>query len=129
MGRLPPALEAGLRPVGGVDPGHARDLHGRGHDLAEVDRLAEGEVVRVEETPAAVGQVPVAEDLQQGLLDLAAEVARLRADHESQVQGHEAGPVDLQVLPGQAEALQEAAQLRLEVPVHGQTAHPVHGEE
>ena len=71
----------------------------------------------MEEAGVAARQPLGAEGVEQPLLDVGREVARLRADVQLDVERHEARRVDLDVVAGEAEALDEAAQLVFEVGV------------
>ncbi len=118
------ALEAHRRHV--VD---ARHRHRGGDHRAQVDRLAEREAVGVEEAGAAARQPLGAERVEQAPLDVGREVARLGADVQLDVERHEARRVDLDVVAGQPEALDEAAQLVFERRVDAVAAAPVDGDE
>ena len=68
-------------------------------ERAQENALAEGEVVGMEQTAAAVGQHAGAEQLQQALPDVAAEVVVLHADVQLDLQRHVMGIVELQIVP------------------------------
>ena len=112
-----------------VDRIDAVDRLRRRVEAAQVDGLAEGEVVGMEDAPTAVRPHPVAEHLEQGLLHLAAEVVGLHADVELDVERDEARRVDLQVVTGHPEALDEVADVLAKRVVDARSAGAVERDE
>src|SRR5262245_58042732 len=62
--------------LGDPDKSHAGDRPGRGVQRAEIDRLPEGEVVRMEQPTPAIGQHAAAENPKQLRLDVASKIVR-----------------------------------------------------
>ena len=124
----------------GIGRGHALELQRRhrldafhrlrgGDDAAQVDRLAEREVVGMEHREAPVGQHAAAQLGLHRAQHLAAEVVGLHADVQRDVERHVARRVDLEVVAGHAKALEVTAQPRLEARVDRGAAEAVGGDE
>ena len=90
----------------------AGTLHRRRDDPAQVDRLAERELVGVEEAAPAVRAAAGSKRLEQRRLTSAAEVAAAHADVRSSSSGDERRAVDLEVVAGEPVAVEERAQAR-----------------
>ena len=78
--------------------GHARHGLRRGDQWAQINRLSESEVIRMEQTKPAVGELSGAEQLKQLALDVGAEVRRIGANMHVDFQRHRQRPVDFDVM-------------------------------
>ena len=88
----------------GGDAGDAGHGQRRGIYRAEIDRLAEGEVIGVEVTRGwPLGKSLAAQHLQQRLLHVALEVIGVDADVSVDLQGNILRRIELQVLAGEPE--------------------------
>ena len=85
---------------------HARDGLRGGDQAREGDPLAEGQVVGMEEPRRPSGSSPVAENVQQRRLDVAAQVVRLHADAQLDVERHGDRRLHDHVVPDPAIAME-----------------------
>src|SRR5262245_5100898 len=79
----------------------------------------------MKDSPGSVGQRAIAEDLEQSLIDAAAEVIGLDAHGHLDFQRDQARTVNLQIVPGHAEAFQVSAHRALELVIDRQAAQPI----
>src|SRR5262249_45049062 len=92
---------------------------------AEVDRLSEGEIVGMKYAAASVGQCVAAEQLHQRGLDVASEMIRLNLDTCFDLERNECRAVDVKVMTGRAEWLDEPAYLVRKRRVDRQPPQPI----
>src|SRR6185295_9136211 len=88
---------------------HAVDTQGRFVERAQVDGIAEAEAVGMEQALGAVGPDAVAEDVEQGLLDVGRKIAGLDAGVQLDLERDVARVVRLQVISRHPEALEVLA--------------------
>src|SRR5580700_2465933 len=113
------------------DRGDAVGLLDGGDDRAEINRLAEGEIIGIEERVRTVGQRSGSEQLQDGLSNVSGKVAGLRANIERQLERDIDGRVDFDIVAHHAVVLEPgndgrcrsrvdgSAALRIDRDVHG----------
>src|SRR5712691_7088058 len=121
---LAPALESG--DPHGLDP---IDRLRRGEERTEIDGLSEREPIGVEQSQPAVWQDTVVELLEQGLVDVGPEMILVDAYRHVQLERNVYGVLDLEVVAGQAERLEELAQSLPEGLIDGLPALSVGGDE
>ena len=93
----------------------AGDLVRCGVDSAEINRLAEGKIIGMKQTAPAVGQIAIAQNIEQLALDVAAEVIGGDADMQVDFQRDELRLVDFEIVPRHAVALDVIANVGLEL--------------
>ena len=112
------ALEARSAVAGRVSTdAHARDGQRGGARSAQEHRLPEREVVGWKKPSCPSGSSPLLKRLQHRLLDVAAEEPGLHADVQLDLERHGDRAVDLEVVAGQPEALEERREIALELVV------------
>ena len=82
---------------------------------AEINRLAEGKIIGMKQTAPAVGQIAVAQNIEQLALDVAAEVIGSDANMQVDFQSHELRAIDFEIMPRHAVALDVITNIGLEL--------------
>src|SRR5262249_49923174 len=100
---------------GDIDRCHAGHSLSSGVERTQINCLAECEEIRLEKALAAIGQNPVAKNIEERSLDIAPEIIRLHANEHLDLERDIVWRVNLKIMAGHAIGLDLASQLRFEL--------------
>src|SRR5262249_1280338 len=110
---------------GYIDKVDSRHRLRGGVDRAQINRLAKSEIVRMEETAAAVRVRRIAEDLEQRALYIASEIIRIHADGNLYLERYLDRTFYLDILACHSVAVHKADEIFLESRINGLPAQAV----